>query len=274
MSTEELAACSLDLVVPESAGPVSVTGMIRYDWPALGPGTTVSPMTPDWSCDVMQASADRGGAGAAEGPAVVPVQAPVCGGMTKPAETVPRAIAAAGGLRVALAQAPVAIAVSACPDTASCAFPTYAVAFSSREGDAWPWSETLLVSLDPAGASVRPWPAGTTPPLWLLELQEKLPGTGDRLGASITIPTSPPVPDGTEAVCLTALTGGALTRHPSLGVVLANEEGVRPGDVAGRVDRPRGARGVRGGRCQRRDRRTGAPGRSASVAARRRPVSG
>lgn len=225
VSTEELAACSLDLLVPESPEPVKVTGTIRYDWPALSPGTTVSPMTPDWSCDVMRASADRGGTGAAAGPAVVPIQAPVCGGMTAPVEWCHAAIAAAGRLRVALAQAPVAIAVPSCPDTASCAFPTYAVSFSSREGDARPWSETLLVTLDPAGTTVAPWPDGSSPPSWLLELQQKLPGTGDRLGAAIDIRTSPPIADGTGAVCLTALTAGVLTRHPSSGIVLANEEG-------------------------------------------------
>lgn len=224
-TTEVLAACSLDLVVPDSAGPVPVTDTIRFDWPALSPGTMVSSLTPDWSCEVAQATTDREGTGSAESPAVVSIQAPVCGGVTKPAESCHAAIAAAGRLRVALAQAPLAIAVPACPDTASCAFPTYAVSFSSREGDTWPWSDTLLVSLDPAGAVVVPWPDGPPPPPWLRELQENLPGTGDRLGAAIDIPTSPPIADGAEAVCLTATTAGALTRHPSLGVVLANEEG-------------------------------------------------
>lgn len=226
-STEDLTACSLDLVVPEQLGSTSVSGSVTYGWPPVSPGTMVSPRTPDWSCELALATADRGGDGpAADAPAVIPIQATVCDQTgRRTADDCRTAIRAAASLRLALRQATVAIAVPDCPDTASCPFPTYAVAFSSHEGDSWPWSETLLVSLDPAGATVGPWSSSQAPqPARLAAMQESLsPVVGDRLGATLTIPTSPPVADG--AVCLLALTGGTLTLHPSLGVVLANEEG-------------------------------------------------
>lgn len=228
-TTEDLTACSLELVVPQRLGSTSVTGTVVYDRPPVSPGTMVSPRTPDWSCDLAVPTADRGGGGpGTDRPAVIPIQATVCEQTgRRTADDCRTAIRAAASLRLALRQATVAIAVPDCPDTASCPFPTYAVAFSSHEGDAWPWSETLLVSLDPAGATVVPWSSSQTPPpARLAATQESLARiVGGRLGAAISIPTSLPVPEGSEAVCLTAVTGGTLTRHPSLGVVLAHEEG-------------------------------------------------
>lgn len=211
--TRPLASCSLRIEVPEGLGSIPLLTRVKYGQPHPG-RPPVTPPGPDaWHCGIEHVAAERGAGGRSPTAPVALHPAWVCviGASWDPDGCV-RAIDAARTERRAFAIAGLAIAVEPdCPADASCVA-SRVVSFLTREGEAWPWSEPVLV-VDGGVPTIRPWPVETEPPPDLVAWQDALATHGDRLGSELDLPTDDPAAGDGPHVCLTAILEGVLVRR-------------------------------------------------------------
>jgi hypothetical protein len=222
-SSTGLASCAVDLAIPETTGAVTVRGWVTA---APTPGD-VGPDDPDptgWSCALSDL--DQPARPAPSPSVVVPIRAVACSlSQVSWDQLCARAVAASVPIRRAFAVAPLAVASPDCPGRERCEIARWAVAFATREGDAWSWSETLRVTVAPGGAYAVPWPSDRPLPRRFPVLQDRY-DLGGRLGEAVPIPTSDPPPEGQAPVCLTAEVDGTVFAHPDWGVALVSADGL------------------------------------------------